>query len=153
MGLYVIFPLEVYFYCVSILQAMEAGCLRPTGLNLQRQTHPQKTKTYGCSISKVTHSSASRCPSCIQMSWSSCWNDCRVITQQLCHHGTPSRIMPVFLHVMVAPGSHGCINPLCAKYFRGNINIYLYFMSFLHIDLTQVLKILPQVREGPVHSI
>ena len=26
-------------------------------------------------------------------------------------------------------------------------------MSFLHIDLTQVLKTLPQVREGPVYSI
>ena len=43
------------------------------------------------------------------------------------------------------------INPLRAKFFRGNINMYLHFMSFLHIDLTQVLKILPQVR--PTHSI
>ena len=54
--------------------------------------------------------------------------------------------------------SSGCficfyINPLPAKFFRGNINIYLHFMSFLHIHLTQVLKILPQVREGPTHSI
>ena len=45
------------------------------------------------------------------------------------------------------------INPLRAKFFRGNINIYLHFMSFLHIDLAQVLKILPQVREGPTQSI
>ena len=45
------------------------------------------------------------------------------------------------------------INPLRAKFFRGNINIYLHFMSFLHIDMTQVLKILPQVREGPTYSI
>ena len=37
------------------------------------------------------------------------------------------------------------INPLRAIFFRGNINIYLHFMSFLHIDLTHVLKILPQV--------
>ena len=29
----------------------------------------------------------------------------------------------------------------------------LHFMSFLHIDLTQVLKTLPQVREGPTYSI
>ena len=45
------------------------------------------------------------------------------------------------------------INPLRAKFFWGNINIYLHFMSFLHIDLTQVLKTLPQVREGPTYSI
>ena len=37
-------------------------------------------------------------------------------------------------------------NPLGAKFFRVNINIYLHFMSFLHSDMTQVLKILPQVR-------
>ena len=33
-----------------------------------------------------------------------------------------------------------------AKFFRVNINIYLHFMSFLHIDLIHVLKILPEVR-------
>ena len=44
------------------------------------------------------------------------------------------------------------INPLRAKYFGGNINIYLHFMSFLHIDSTQVLKILPQGRPGPTYS-
>ena len=37
-------------------------------------------------------------------------------------------------------------NPLHAKFFRVNINIYLQFMSFLCIDMTQVLKIVPQVR-------
>ena len=36
------------------------------------------------------------------------------------------------------------INLLQAKLFRGNKNIYLYFMSFLHIDKTQVVEILPQ---------
>ena len=30
------------------------------------------------------------------------------------------------------------INPLHAKFFRGNKNIYLHFMSFLHIDMTQL---------------
>ena len=45
------------------------------------------------------------------------------------------------------------INPLRAKFFRGNMNIYLHFVSFLHIDMTQVPKILPQVREGPTYSI
>ena len=31
-------------------------------------------------------------------------------------------------------------NPLHAKFFRGNINIYLHFVSFLHIDMTQVVE-------------
>ena len=39
------------------------------------------------------------------------------------------------------------INPLCAKFFSGNIYIYLHFMSFLHIDLPQILKILPQEKK------
>ena len=44
-----------------------------------------------------------------------------------------------------------CLNPLRAKFFRGNI--YLHFMSLLHIDMTQVLKILPRVRPGHIlHS-
>ena len=38
-------------------------------------------------------------------------------------------------------------NPLHAKFFRGNKNIYLHFMLFLHIDMTQVVEILPQVRQ------
>ena len=30
--------------------------------------------------------------------------------------------------------------------------MYLHFVSFLHIDMTQVLKILPQVRPEPMYS-
>ena len=48
--------------------------------------------------------------------------------------------------------SHWHLNPLRAKFFRGNINIYLHFMALLNIDMTQVLKILPQVRPGPTYS-
>ena len=33
------------------------------------------------------------------------------------------------------------INSLRAKLRRGNINIYLHFMSLLHIYMTQVLKV------------
>ena len=44
------------------------------------------------------------------------------------------------------------INPLRAKFFCGNINIYLHFMSLLHIDLAQVLKFLPLVRPGLIYS-
>ena len=44
------------------------------------------------------------------------------------------------------------LNPLHAKFFRGNINIYLHFMSLLHIDMIHVLEILPEVRPGPTYS-
>ena len=44
------------------------------------------------------------------------------------------------------------VNPLRAKFSRGNINIYLHSMSLFHIDMTHVLKILPQVRPGPTYS-
>ena len=43
----------------------------------------------------------------------------------------------------------GKINRLNAKFFAGNKNIHIYFKSLLHIDMTQVTKILPQVRPGP----
>ena len=46
-----------------------------------------------------------------------------------------------------------CINPLRAKFLRENINIYLHFMSFLHINRTQVVEIPPSVRQGPAYSI
>ena len=44
------------------------------------------------------------------------------------------------------------INPFDAKFFRENINVYLHFMSFLHIDKTQVVEIPPRVRQGPAYS-
>ena len=43
-------------------------------------------------------------------------------------------------------------NPLRAKFLRENINIYLYFMSFLHTNKTQVAEIPPRVRQGPTYS-
>ena len=44
------------------------------------------------------------------------------------------------------------INPLRAKFFRESINIYLHFVSYLHIDMTQVVEILPQIRQEPTYS-
>ena len=44
------------------------------------------------------------------------------------------------------------VNPLHAKFFRVNINIYLYFVSFLHTNKTQVAEIPPRVRQGPAYS-
>ena len=43
-------------------------------------------------------------------------------------------------------------NPLRAKFFRGNVNIYLHFVSLLHIDVTQVFEILPQIRQEQNYS-
>ena len=54
----------------------------------------------------------------------------------------------VQLHLIYAP----IFNSLRAKFYRGNINIYLHLMSLLHIDMTQVLRILPQVRPAPTYS-
>ena len=39
------------------------------------------------------------------------------------------------------------VNPLHARFFRGNQKIYLQFMSFLHIDITQVVEIFHRVRQ------
>ena len=44
------------------------------------------------------------------------------------------------------------INLLHAKFFRENINIYLHFVSYLHIDTTQVVEILPQIRQETTYS-
>ena len=47
----------------------------------------------------------------------------------------------------LAPGRCSLnLNPLHATFFRRNKNIHLHFMSLLHIDMTQVVGILPQVR-------
>ena len=43
-------------------------------------------------------------------------------------------------------------NPLRAKFFRENINIYLHFMSFLHTNKTNVVEIPPWVGQGPAYS-
>ena len=38
------------------------------------------------------------------------------------------------------------LKPLRAKFFRGNKNIYLHLVPFLHTDMTQAVEILPLVR-------
>ena len=42
----------------------------------------------------------------------------------------------------------GYINPLHAKFFRRNKNIHLHFMPFPHMNMTQLVGILPRVRQG-----
>ena len=39
------------------------------------------------------------------------------------------------------------LHSLRAIFFRGIVNMHLHFMSFLHIDLTHVVEILPRVRQ------
>ena len=56
------------------------------------------------------------------------------------------------LHLFLCIVTPNEINSLRAKFFRGKINIYLHFMSLLHIGMTQVLKILFQVRPVPTYS-
>ena len=36
--------------------------------------------------------------------------------------------------------------------FRGNKIMYLHFISFLHIDMMQVVEIFPQVKPGHTYS-
>ena len=58
-----------------------------------------------------------------------------------------SKISCVFLHEM-----GDILDNFYANYLRGNINIYLHFMSFLHNNKTQVVEIPPPVRQGPSYS-
>ena len=44
------------------------------------------------------------------------------------------------------------VNPLCTKFFRGNMNTYLHFVSFLHIDTAKVVEILSHIRQEPTYS-
>ena len=54
--------------------------------------------------------------------------------------------------ILSRPQSCQCVNPLRAKFFRENINIYLHFVLYLHIDTMQVVEILPQIRQEPTYS-
>ena len=40
------------------------------------------------------------------------------------------------------------IYSLHAKFSRGNINMYLYLMSFLHTDIPYIVEVLPGIRPG-----
>ena len=41
---------------------------------------------------------------------------------------------------------YSCVNPLCDHFFSGIKNIYLSFMWFLYINITQAVEILPSVK-------
>ena len=44
------------------------------------------------------------------------------------------------------------LNPLHANFFKRNKYMYLHFMSFLHIDTTQVVETIPHVKEELAYS-
>ena len=58
----------------------------------------------------------------------------------------------MYLHDILHIHFKWCFNPLRAKFFIGNINIYLHFMLLLNIDMTHVVKIRLQVRPRPTQS-
>ena len=67
--------------------------------------------------------------------------------------GKPVKIQPISAYVTpVLVSTCRDLNPLRAKFFRGNINIYLHFISLLHIDMKQAVEILHHVRQGPTYS-
>ena len=61
-------------------------------------------------------------------------------------------MIPATLISTFAVQIEGNVNPLCAKFFRENINMYLHFMSFLHTNKASVVEIPPRVRQGPAYS-
>ena len=65
-----------------------------------------------------------------------------------------SDVIVNFLSVAQWPhmASYNFVNPLHAKFFRWNLNIYLHLMSFLHTNKTQLVEIPPRVRQGPAYS-
>ena len=44
------------------------------------------------------------------------------------------------------------VNPLHARFFRGNKNTYSHFISFFQIDMTQVVEIISQVSQEVTYS-
>ena len=44
------------------------------------------------------------------------------------------------------------LNLYMLNFTEGTKTYFLHFMSFLHIDMTQVVEILSQVRQGPTYS-
>ena len=46
----------------------------------------------------------------------------------------------------------GVLTLYVLNFYRGNVNIYLHFVSFLHIDAMQEVEILLQIRQRPTYS-
>ena len=81
---------------------------------------------------------------CLRFGLSTFWPVTIVmISEILCHIGTRTYIAHGFdLHCFVM-----IFNPLRAKFYIGRIQTYLQFIPFRHIEMIQVLEILPCVRQ------
>ena len=72
-----------------------------------------------------------------------------------------SRLILLFIFVLQQQNKHindvwtavvNYVNSLRDIFFRGNINIYLHFMSFLHTNKTHVVEMSSRVRQEPAYS-
>ena len=54
-------------------------------------------------------------------------------------------------HLIILLKQVGVLKPCSAKSISGNIKTYLHFLSFLNIEMLQVLEILPHGRQGLVY--
>ena len=63
-----------------------------------------------------------------------------------------SQIKLWYINIWVPDNGIATVNPLRAKFFRVNINMYLHSMSFLRTNETQVVEIPPWVIQGPAYT-
>ena len=62
------------------------------------------------------------------------------------------KIIPTFHRGIMSWLNMFDTNPLRAKFIKGNINMYLHFILFLHINMTQAAEIPPCVKQGSTLS-
>ena len=62
------------------------------------------------------------------------------------------KIIPTFHRGIMSWLNMFDTNPLRAKFIKGNINMYLHLILFLHINMTQAAEIPPCVKQGSTLS-
>ena len=117
-------------YHISIPSNMLSVLLQEQGRNGYRNLHLYKSTG---SLRNITSAS---CLQWITFSKLPIWNRSWILKIKT---KTPAQICKL-------------INPLRDKFFRESINIYSYFVSYLHIDTTPVIEILLQIRQEPSYS-
>ena len=149
----VVFSLLVHFVLKTIWKSTARSS----------STHPHHNAIYG--TYKTRHSQGLSTP--MEDSFSLCGADqeslfststiselCSLIHDMLFFLGN---LMQVNITTWKRSGNHGLwirhVNPLHTKFFRGNKNTYLLYMSFLRIDMTQVVETLPRAIWELTYSI
>ena len=69
-----------------------------------------------------------------------------ILFRSQCLNSVRSRYVLTWIYEVPVKWTQPWLNPLRAKFFRGNKSIYLHFMSILSTDMTQVIGILPHER-------